>query len=67
MSEGADSSRRASGGVLEGREGLVLFETLGKVLGGIRIEFVAAEPANKSRLEASGRADSGERGVRQRT
>ena len=57
-SAGADSREMGMGGILQGREGRVLLETLGKVLGGIRIELVAAETANKSRLEASGGADT---------
>ena len=66
-SAGADSSRRASGGVLEGREGLVLFETLGKVLGSLCIESISLETAIESRMVASGGADSREGSNWQRT
>ena len=36
------------GGVLKGGEGLVLPEALGQVLGGLRVELVAAETANRA-------------------
>ena len=36
------------GGVLKGGEGLVLPEALGQVLGGLRVELVVAEAANRA-------------------
>ena len=36
------------GGVLKGGEGLVLPEALRQVLGGLRVELVAAEAANRA-------------------
>ena len=46
------------GGVLERGEGCVLLETLGKVLGRLRIELVKAEAANKEITQVSAAADS---------
>ena len=40
--------KRVCGGVLERGEDLVLLETGGKVLGGLRIEVVAAETATEA-------------------
>ena len=40
--------KRACGGALERGEGLVLLETGGEVLGGLRIEVVSAETATEA-------------------
>ena len=55
------------GGILEHGESCVLLETLGKVLGRLRIELVEAEAANKEITQVSAAADSKERVVWQRT
>ena len=41
------------GSVLKRGEGCVLLETLGKVLGGLRIEAVGSEAANKEQAQVS--------------
>ena len=56
------TGKRACGGVLEGGEGRVLLQALGKVLGGLRVEFVAAEAVNGSQTEASMGPDGREKG-----
>ena len=45
------------GGVLERGEGCVLLETLGKVLGSLRIKLVLAKAANKEITQVSAAAD----------
>ena len=45
-------------GVLERLERLVLLEALGEVLGGLRVESVVAEAANRVKIGASAAADS---------
>ena len=54
------TGKRACGGVLEGREGRVLLQALGKVLGGLRVELVGAEAVNGSQTEASAGLNSRE-------
>ena len=49
---------KACSGVLELFEGLVLFEALSKVLGGLCVEFVARQTANESRIGVSAAADT---------
>ena len=46
------------GGVLERGEGYVLLETLGKVLGSLRIKLVLAEAVNKEITQVSAAADT---------
>ena len=41
-SAGPDGGETARGGVLEGGEGLILLQPLGKVLGGLGIESILA-------------------------
>ena len=51
--------RRAGGGILKRLEGRVLLQALGQVLGGLRVEVVAAETANEKGVGLSMAADSG--------
>ena len=46
------------GGVLERLEGLVLLEALGQMLGGLRVQSVEAEAANKGNIGVSAGADT---------
>ena len=48
VSAAIDSGNRACGGALERGEGLVLLETGGEVLGGLRIESVLPETASEA-------------------
>jgi len=48
VSAAADSRKRARGGILELLEGLVLLEALGQMLGGLRVQSVVAETANRA-------------------
>ena len=50
--------RRAGGGILERLEGRVLLQALGQVLGGLRVEVVAAETANEKGVGLSMAIDS---------
>ena len=59
--------KRACGGALERGEGLVLLETGGEVLSGLRIELVVLEPASAGEIRVSAALDSREKGVRRRT
>ena len=45
--------KRARSGVLERLEGLVVGKGLGEVLGGLRIEVVVAQTADKSQIRVS--------------
>ena len=58
MSEAADGRKASTRGVLELFEGLVLLEALSQVLGGLGVEFVTREAANKGRIGVSAAADS---------
>ena len=49
--------RRAGGGILKRLEGRVLLQALGQVLGGLRVEVVAAETANEKGVGLSMAAD----------
>ena len=51
------------GGVLERLEGLVLLEALGQMLGGLRVQSVEAEAANKGNIGVSAGADGRETGM----
>ena len=51
------------GGVLERLEGLVLLEALGQMLGGLRVQSVEAEAANKGNIGVSAGADGREMGM----
>ena len=59
--------KRACGGALERGEGLVLLETGGEMLGGLRIESVLLETASEGAFRVSAALDSREKGVRRRT
>ena len=58
VSGGADSRDRASGGVLEQSEGLVLLQALREVLGGLCIEVIIAQTAEQDPITVSGGADT---------
>ena len=60
-SAGPDGRERVSSGVLEGGEGLVLLQTLGKVLSGLGVEVVVCQTANASRIHVSAGLDGKER------
>ena len=56
-SAGPDGRERVSGDVLEGGEGLVLLQTLGKVLSGLGVEVGGSQTANESGIHASAGLD----------
>ena len=59
--------KTACGGALELLEGLVLLETGGEMLGGLRIESILLETASEGAFRVSAAPDSREKGVWRRT
>ena len=59
-SRGPDGRETACGGVLEGLEGLILPQALGKVICRLCIEAVVLQAASMSQMEASAGPDGGE-------
>ena len=57
----------ACGGALERLEGRVRLESLGEVLGSLRIELVVLETASEGAIRVSAAIDSREKGVWRRT